>query len=182
MKKVYLSKSNQSDPELVALVRKHLTSEFNVELVEFTGGTYNKNPLLNADVLIVLPSKEAKGKDFYVGKGQFEQITDFLDTCKPIFVVDEFFLENEDEYADLLLSEITDIDLNDAANWQTKYGLVYTNGVYTSANNFASFIRKVSVTKTPVVKAGNHTIFPPDQTIVVSRKIIPMSAVSLTNS
>lgn len=74
--KVYLSKSNASDPDEVMLVRKHL-AKYDVEVVEFRGGNYSHDPMLECDVLLVLPPKNGLTPfgTVDVGRGQFEQIT-----------------------------------------------------------------------------------------------------------
>ena len=75
--KVYLAKSNASDPDLVANVRKYLLAR-EIELVEFSGGTYSHKQLNGCDYLVIVPSKP----DSYsttIGKGLFEQIDYFWD-------------------------------------------------------------------------------------------------------
>ena len=72
--KVYLAKSNKANPDLVSKVRQNL-SQFEVEIVEFTGGTYTHKPLLGCDLLIVVPDLTNNG--IIVGKGLYEQIDAF---------------------------------------------------------------------------------------------------------
>ena len=86
--KTYLSKSNHSDPELVAHVRKYLTN-LGHEIVEFTGGEYTNKPLVTSDYLVIVPpakitpkddntwSYAESAEDYDIGKGQTEQIKDF---------------------------------------------------------------------------------------------------------
>lgn len=73
--KVYLAKSNRANPNLVARVRQTL-SNYNLEIVEFKGGTYSHKPLLECEQLVVVP--EELGVDSVnVGKGLMEQIQAF---------------------------------------------------------------------------------------------------------
>jgi len=92
--KVYLSKSNRSDPHVVDVVRTDL-KRAGLEVVEFHGGTYSHTPMIDCEVLVVVPPAEflqmndavlrdygnihiAKGYGCQIGKGQSEQITTFL--------------------------------------------------------------------------------------------------------
>ena len=72
--RIYLAKSNKANPDLVSKVRQNL-SQFEVEIVEFTGGTYTHKPLLGCDLLIVVPDLTNNG--IIVGKGLYEQIDAF---------------------------------------------------------------------------------------------------------
>ncbi len=77
--KIYLAKSNRANPDHVQAVRKTL-KEFDVEVVEYTGGGYSHKPLLSCDMLVVLPELAKPEEDCeYVplGKGLHEQIFAF---------------------------------------------------------------------------------------------------------
>lgn len=81
MKKVYLAKSNKANPNTVSKVRQTL-SRFNIQVVEFTGGTYSNDLLLSCDELIVIPDISGSYDDGYywncsIGKGLYEQIDAF---------------------------------------------------------------------------------------------------------
>jgi GTP:adenosylcobinamide-phosphate guanylyltransferase len=54
MKKIYLAKSNNANPNILYKVRSIL-SKFNVEVVEYSGGSYSHDLLLSCDELIVIP-------------------------------------------------------------------------------------------------------------------------------
>lgn len=80
MKRVYLAKSNRANPNLVSAVRQTL-SKFNVQIVEFTGGTYSHDLLETCDELYVIPDLNDSFDDEYcgywsvpIGKGLYEQI------------------------------------------------------------------------------------------------------------
>jgi hypothetical protein len=81
MKKVYLAKSNKANPDLVSKVRQAM-SKFNVQIVEFAGGTYSNDLLLSCSELIIIPDiSECYDDGYYwncsIGKGLYEQIDAF---------------------------------------------------------------------------------------------------------
>ena len=86
MKKVYLAKSNQSNPDDVQKVRKIL-NDSNCEIVEYTGGSFSHKPMLNCDMLVVIPDLNSFDDDNIIGKGLYGQIEAFQTTDKPIYVV-----------------------------------------------------------------------------------------------
>ena len=97
MKKVYLAKSNKANPNTVSKVRQTL-SKFNIQVVEFTGGTYSNDLLLSCDELIVIPDiSECYDDGYYwncsIGKGLYEQI----DAFKAKKNVDGFFIVTADD-------------------------------------------------------------------------------------
>ncbi len=85
MYKVYLAKSNKANPDHIIAVRS-LLSKFDVEVVEYTGGVYDNRPLLNSDLLVVLPEiSQIKthprnfGYTVPIGKGLYDQILVFAE-------------------------------------------------------------------------------------------------------
>jgi hypothetical protein len=97
MKKIYLAKSNRANPNLVSKVRETL-SKFNVEIIEYTGGQYSHNSLLQCEELIVVPdiseafdfiNKEFGDNHWIcpIGKGLYEQTSIF---SKETFIVTDF--------------------------------------------------------------------------------------------
>lgn len=81
MKKVYLAKSNRSNPNLVMKVRE-LLFQYDIEIVEFTGGEYSSKPLLSCDYLIIVPELPVDNlvidvDNVIIGKGLFTQIREF---------------------------------------------------------------------------------------------------------
>lgn len=97
MKKVYLAKSNKANPNTVSKVRQTL-SKFDIQVVEFTGGTYSNDLLLSCDELIVIPDISDSYDDGYywncnIGKGLYEQIDAFRNKKN----VDGFFIITVDD-------------------------------------------------------------------------------------
>jgi len=94
MKKVYLAKSNRSNPDDVQKVRGVLNDN-NCEIVEFKGGSFSHKAMLECDMLVVVPDLNEYIKDdggcdtVAVGKGLYEQVQVFKqekdDT--PIYIV-----------------------------------------------------------------------------------------------
>jgi len=80
--KIYLAKSNRANPDHITMVRKTL-SEFEVEVVEFKGGAYSHKPLLQCEMLVILPELDVSDdEDCYIeelplGKGLHEQYEAF---------------------------------------------------------------------------------------------------------
>lgn len=74
MPSIYFAKSNRCDKKLVASVREYLL-DLDLDVKEFTGGTYSNKTLLESDWLIILP--EELGRQTKVGKGLYGQINEF---------------------------------------------------------------------------------------------------------
>ena len=115
--KVYLAKSNKSNPNVVSRVRQTL-SEYDVEIVEFTGGKYTDKAMLDCDFLVVVPEFcESWSEDgVIVGKGLYEQLDSWEYNNDPdnvFFIIDE----------NLLVGEILDMSIEDSSNY-IDYGLV----------------------------------------------------------
>jgi hypothetical protein len=78
--KIYLSKSKQGDMDTLMKVRSILLQYQDVKILEFEGGEYNTNKLLESDfVLIIPPALPSPDKmdyndwDFFIGKGQYDE-------------------------------------------------------------------------------------------------------------
>ncbi len=102
--KVYLAKSNRSNPDDVSRVRTIL-SKFDVDIVEFTGGQYTNEQLLECDYLFVVPELDNLSQDRAVlGKGLHNQVSDFFfykeDKFESIycFIGDQKFKLFDEEY------------------------------------------------------------------------------------
>jgi hypothetical protein len=79
--KVYLGKSNRANPDDVQNVRKVL-GNFDVEIVEFTGGQYSHKDLNKCTLLVIVPDLSNYDDDdgeVGVGKGLYEQIESKID-------------------------------------------------------------------------------------------------------
>ena len=73
--KVYLAKSNKANPDLVAKTRQIL-SKFNIDILEFVGGNYSHDKMLECDILVVVPYIDSNTQ-VVIGKGLFDQIEVF---------------------------------------------------------------------------------------------------------
>lgn len=81
--RIYLSRSNASDPEVFSFVNKKLI-ELGHEVVTFHGGVYDKKDLLSCDSLIIVPpasvldSRSRTSSSIQsLGRGQYEQVVEF---------------------------------------------------------------------------------------------------------
>lgn len=111
--KVYLAKSNRADPNLVGLVRQTL-SNYDIEIVEYSGGEYSHKPLLKCDWLVIVPDLNTSVYDegIIVGKGLYEQIIQFekhvdlscvsvvLDKNLTVSEICDYFIDNSDNYVE----------------------------------------------------------------------------------
>lgn len=117
MTKVYLAKSNRSNPDDVAAVRRFLSEYKNdIEVVEFKGGSYSHTDLLNCDLLLIVPDLTAYNKDenyIGLGKGLHEQIQVFQhhnNECDVLMVYDI----NKDT---VFVSGVEDLDVSDTDDY-----------------------------------------------------------------
>lgn len=114
--KVYLAKSNRANPDLVSSVRQTL-SKYDVEVVEFKGGTYSHKQLLECDVMVIVPATDTLWREegIILGKGLYEQLQAFEDGSNRTMIVcdeeltvgeiDSYWVENERDYIDYGLVE-----------------------------------------------------------------------------
>ena len=135
--KVYLSKSNASDPDEVMLVRKHL-AKYDVEVVEFRGGNYSHAPMLECDVLLVLPPKNGLTPfgTVDIGRGQYEQInTWFIRRRVPSLMI-TVLSESE-----ILVQSIEAYKLHASKdqNWQDYWGSIELMDFYIGLNLYLEF-------------------------------------------
>jgi hypothetical protein len=101
--KVYLAKSNKANPDLVAKTRQIL-SKFNIEIVEFTGGTYSHDKMLECDMLVVVPFINSNGT-VVIGKGLYDQMEAFEETIGDEYVC---VISNPDNF---IIRQVKDIDV-----------------------------------------------------------------------
>lgn len=110
--KVYLSKSNASEPTFVSNVRDRLKS-WGFEVLEFLGGKYtdaDNKKLLSADYLIIVPpTKQKKDEDYEVnvGRGQYEQYNSWKN-AKDKSKGTAFCVERTSYIDDLVLYKVDD--------------------------------------------------------------------------
>lgn len=115
-KKVYLSKSNQCNPEDVMIVRTQLTKN-GYEVVEYQGGEYSPEPLMNSDYIVVITLDKKR----YVGRGQYDQVR--LCVSAPKFKNRMLFVTRI-ENGNIYVQEIRNINIHDIDNWKLAYGVL----------------------------------------------------------
>ena len=143
--KVYLAKSNKANPNVVSDVRQTL-SDYDVDIVEYTGGTFNHKAMLDCDFLVVVPVLcESWSEDgVTVGKGLYEQLTVWEDnkTSDGVSIIlDE----------DLLVGEIHDINVIDSTDY-IEYGVIEFNP--RNADDFEDVLSDFGLNKKP--KSATH--------------------------
>ena len=117
---IYISKSNQSDPEHLIKVRHALKSLADVSAAEFSGGAYSPTTLLNSDAMLVIPKAGiwldvTNGDNFMLlSKGIYSEALRIRERCKPVWI---FHPGSEKFYW------IHKLSLNDPnAPWDGDYG------------------------------------------------------------
>lgn len=117
--KVYLAKSNRANPEVVARVRQTL-SNYNLEIVEFKGGTYSHKPLLECDQMVIVPEEVDVCEDFTtIGKGLYEQIEAFSRKC--LHNSDNIIVITSDDCGTSMIENTVEIDEDDYVNYAELY-------------------------------------------------------------
>lgn len=117
--KVYLAKSNRANPEVVARVRQTL-SNYNLEIVEFKGGTYSHKPLLECDQMVIVPEEVDVCEDFTtIGKGLYEQIEAF--SRKSLHNSDNIIVITSDDCGTSMIENTVEIDEDDYVNYAELY-------------------------------------------------------------
>ena len=83
---IYLSKSNRCNPNHVMAVREELKSLFpDSEIREFTGGSYNRNHILESDLCFMVAESDPEADEEYgkleinVGRGLYTEARLMLD-------------------------------------------------------------------------------------------------------
>lgn len=118
--KVYLAKSNRANPDVVSSVRQTL-SKYDVEIVEFKGGTYSHEQLLECDIMVIVPDTQTiwHEEGIILGKGLYEQLEAFDNDSNVMIVCDEkltigeidsYWVENERDYIEYGLVEFYEND------------------------------------------------------------------------
>jgi hypothetical protein len=124
--KVYLAKSNRANPDVVSSVRQTL-SKYDVEIVEFKGGTYSHKQLLECDIMVIVPATDTiwREEGIILGKGLYGQLEVFeqhsdignvMVVCDELLTVgeiDSYWVQNERDYIDYGLIEFCDNDDKD---------------------------------------------------------------------
>jgi len=116
--KVYLAKSNRANPDVVTRARQIL-SKFNLEIVEFKGGSYSHKQLLECDYLVVVP-EGLNSSEVSVGKGLYEQIKTFKRQKQNTKFEDVLFISEEN----CNINEILGLSIEDTDDYQN-FGWVF---------------------------------------------------------
>jgi hypothetical protein len=117
--KVYLAKSNKANPNLVSRVRQDL-SNFNIDVIEYTGGTYTHKPLLECNLLIVVPDLSDKtNNSIIIGKGLYEQINLFVDEDR----IDDILVINKFDGINIFANMVEDLYVDDTKDY-INYGVL----------------------------------------------------------
>ncbi len=115
--KVYLAKSNRANPNLVTRVRQAL-SNFQVEIVEYTGGQFSHAPMMECEQLIVVP--DLSNDEVIIGKGLYEQIDRFSRDKGMEYVL----VLSSDDLDNLYVREIDEIEIVDYDDY-VSYAYIY---------------------------------------------------------
>ena len=132
--KVYISKSNQANPDTLIFVRE-LLKKHNVEVVEYSGGKYSSKPLGHSDVLVCISYPGAKEEDIVLtGKGIFSEVEKSLLGRIPSLYTngDSFFF-------------VKGCEINDLKDFQRKFGKLYLEKGEMTRNEFLQYLDTVSV-------------------------------------
>ena len=138
MDKVYLAKSNRSNPDTVSRVRAML-SKYDVEVVEFTGGRYTHKPLLACDYLIIVPDlSEAEDYDIPFGKGLVEQYEAFKNQNYTCYKANSAVI-NVDNRHSMTVAPIDEIECADPDDY-VNYGYAILDG--SEEMNFEQYLEE----------------------------------------
>lgn len=115
--KVYISKSNQYNPDHIMTIRQTLL-QMGVEIVEFQGGQYSDAPLIASDFVLVITAGLAP----FVGKGQFSQVK--VAQSYPERFKDRIFAVTSFPQGQPLIQPVNSAHVNDEHDWKSKYGII----------------------------------------------------------
>jgi len=170
--KVYLSKSNVSNLKLYNAVRAELET-LDCEIVEFHGGVYDNTALLRSDMLVIVPPSNTLSistgssecefdyiEDYYLGKGQAQQISDFVNKHHEWDNPDaeEQHIIHSDSKHLILVVTATDSErvmvdeffgmISDGSDWKHTFARLELNEGMISLNNYIGPTKKrVSTSK-----------------------------------
>lgn len=165
--RVYLSKSNMSNPDILFLVRSIL-SRFDIIVNEFTGGSYSHDQIKGANYLLLLPPDidypDAE-QGTAVGRGQYEQVKYALDNDIEILIINDII--EEDGFYKILISDVMDVELNrNAMDWRSNYAWVEHNSLNIELCNWSGFFYKRG-------GKGNLTVKEYNNGLSIRRKLKP---------
>ena len=142
--KVYLSKSNLSDPYLVDRVRDTLINGGHT-VYEHHGGIYDPEHMLECKAVIMVPNKDAISVasrtlntkhlrgiyGVHLGKGQMTQFLDFRKHIQTNYPnkknIPVFFVEEVGDF-NIYTSCYHNYELENNPDWKVRFGLVYLVG------------------------------------------------------
>ncbi len=117
--KIYISKSKVGNPDDLMQVRRHI-SKLDVEILEYTGGSYTPDLLLSANILIVVPPSLDSG---IVGKGQYTEVEAFDEDSNALPI----YLVCNANSKDIRIANIEDYGETGKDDWKSNYGNLQTN-------------------------------------------------------
>jgi hypothetical protein len=137
--KVYLSRSNMSNPDEVARVRQILSC-LNVEIVEWKGGQYSHDPITDCDAMImVIPDMHS----YNVGRGQTEQLQHALSCDLNVYCVKDIYIE--DGHWRMSVEEVRDY-MPIEKDWKRDWAELETNEMPIDIINYSEFSYKKGAT------------------------------------
>ena len=121
--KIYISKSNQANPDDLIMARAKFQKEGTV--LEYTGGVYNPERVKEADKIVIIPpaiSTFEKGNvdSITIGKGNFSELKSYekhMQECEQEPVM-SLFKDNR-EYKIIKYAETAE------RNWQTNFAKLF---------------------------------------------------------
>lgn len=137
MQKIYFAKSNKANPDDVMKVRK-LLSKYDIEVVEYSGGTYSNKPLSECQYLLVLPDLTTLEDDVVcLGKGLHQQIESFKNKSNIIM------LKNICDNNMIIVDGLSDLDVSDSDDF-INYSVAIMDGDEFDLTDFLSdkFLKK----------------------------------------
>ena len=130
-KRVFLAFSNAADQEDLIYI-KSLLKKYDVEIVQFENGNYDKNLMLSCDyIFLVVPRQKTDGRHIFVGRGQYDQI-EYLD-LRQCLVNTTFLFYNNFKESQIL--SIVKYDIYDSKDYKLKYGRL-TYDIEAKENDF----------------------------------------------
>ena len=121
--KIYISKSNQANPDDLIMARAKFQKEGTV--LEYTGGVYNPERVKEADKIVILPPASSvfeKGNvdSITIGRGNFSELKSYekhMQECEQEPVM-SLFKDNR-EYKIIKYAETAE------RNWQTNFAKLF---------------------------------------------------------
>lgn len=191
MFKVYLSKSNKSNKSTIDKTRLLLDQIPEVKVVEYLGGAYNSDPLVESDFMVmVLPRYYKRGvlDEEIVGRGQYLQIKEFTEThpLKNILCVHEEFncscyrikevntmvkiKESWNEYAEVILDDEEVILSEELSNIieKSKRKIMKNSTANSLKNRMLSQFMPVLADDLGISMDGNICVFKGDDAISIN--------------